>query len=141
MIFLPSICHPVGEMPYQTKPHAAYWHLCTFMATGQNMAGWIKGLTAIDDFNDQFIGLVHDTDGECLLFSGAGSVRYSIHDQFIDNDTEPVAQVVAQCSFQAVVLDGGQQSGMVFFRPRKSYFKPGWYGVRIFLHRAVRVKV
>jgi hypothetical protein len=30
---------------------------------------------------------------------------------------------------------------MVFFRPRKSYFKPGWCGVRIFLHRAVRVKV
>ncbi len=100
------------------------------------MGSWIKRETGVNDFNEKFVWVVDNTDGESVVFPGTASVHYRVHDQFIDNDAESVSQPLVQASFSAILLDGDQQCGVVVFGPGESCFEPGREIVHSSLHAA-----
>lgn len=100
------------------------------------MGSWIKRETGVNGFNKKFICVVENNDGESVVFPDTTTMHYSIRDQFIDNDAEPVSQPFVQPSFPAILLDGDQQCGVVVFGPGESRFEPGREIVHSSLHAA-----
>ena len=85
MIFDSRIFHPIGKAPDQTETNTTYGYLgVRFETLEQGMGGWIKGQASINDCYEQFVSTIRKIDGNSVVFPGATTVHYSIHDQFID---------------------------------------------------------
>jgi hypothetical protein len=122
-IFGSSILHPIGKTPNQAETNATYGDLESIFGKPGYEGSWIKRETGINDFNEKFVWMVDNTDGESVLLPRTASVHDGIHDQFIDNDAEPVSQPLVQSSLSAILLDGDQQCGVVGFGPGESCFE------------------
>lgn len=85
MIFNSRIFHPIGKALDQAETNTTYGYLGVLFETlGPGMGGWIKGQASINDCHEQFVCTVHKFNGNSVVFPGATTVHYRIHDQFVD---------------------------------------------------------